>query len=187
MIDGIAPLGRSSDPIQAQGVHRRRHGGSREASKQVDSHRLTPDEIRANLGQTVTDGKLTQSQADDIYQMIMAPLSETNYAGTTYSPYGRSSRKIGPPEIQAVAHKLGMSVGEFGSALRSGKTLADLAQEKDLSVDDLNTVAAAAAKTHLDQAVKSGRIDQSQEDAMLSNIQQGQWLSPLLGASAREA
>ncbi len=186
MIYGIAPLGSSSDPIQAQGVHRRRHGGDHEASKQVDSQRLTPDEIEAGLGQAVTDGKLTQAQADDIYQTIMSRLSETQDAAATYSPYGRSSQKMGPPEIQAVAGKLGMSVGALGSALRSGKTLTDLADEKGLSMDDLNSAAADAAKTHLDQAVKAGRIDQSQEDAMLSSIQQGQWLNPL-GASGREA
>ena len=51
-----------------------------------------------------------------------------------------------------------MSVPDVQSALKSGKTLADLATSKGKSVSDLVNALIAPAKTNLDQAVKDGKI-----------------------------
>ncbi len=183
-------------------MYRRHHRAEgKGADQEVDPQNPTPDEIKANLGQAISDAKLILSRADDSYENSTGDGSErakddaskspivgrAHHEATTYSPDGTRGVVPAPHEIRAVAGKLGMSLGQLGSALRSGKTLASLADDKDVSVQDLNDAAAAAAKTRLDKAVKAGRIDQSAADSILSDIQQGQWLDRLLGAFGAQA
>jgi hypothetical protein len=199
MIDGInalsSPLnqvgstGDPSDPTQAQGVRRRHHRhphGTGQAVAAQDQG-LSPEEIQSALSQAVEAGTITQDQADAILQSIAQQSSPTETTGNVYSLNRNTGRVEGPPEIQAVAGKLGISVGELGSALRSGSTLADLAQEKGVSMQELNDAAASAAKAHLDRAVQAGRMDQGVEDSIIADIQSGRWLSHLLGPFGAEA
>ncbi len=55
------------------------------------------------------------------------------------------------------------------SALREGKTIAPLAQEKNVSIGTL--VNAIVAKARLDQAVVAGKLTQAQMDALLKVAQ----------------
>jgi hypothetical protein len=71
----------------------------------------------------------------------------------------------------AIAATLGLSAEELFTALRSGKTIAQLAQEKGV---DLETVVTAALEAHdkaLDAQVQAGRISQEQADLMDSRME----------------
>src|SRR6266536_3326933 len=75
------------------------------------------------------------------------------------------------PAHEAVASTLGISSDELFTAMRSGKTVAQLAQEKGV---DLDAVVAAALKAHdetLDARVQAGRLTQSQADWMDSHME----------------
>jgi hypothetical protein len=72
--------------------------------------------------------------------------------------------------LSTAATFLGMSVSDVQSALKSGKTLADLAQSKGKSVSDLVNALLAPAKTNLDQAVTDGKITSAQETTILNNL-----------------
>ena len=71
----------------------------------------------------------------------------------------------------AIAAALGMSSEELFTAVRTGKTVAQLAQEKGV---DPETVVKAALEAHdkvLDEQVQAGRISQEQADWMDSHME----------------
>jgi hypothetical protein len=74
--------------------------------------------------------------------------------------------------LDAAATYLGLTEAELRTQLESGKTLAQIAQEKGKSVDGLIQALVDAAKTKLDAAVKDGRLTQVQEDSILTDLKQ---------------
>src|SRR5262249_18480103 len=74
--------------------------------------------------------------------------------------------------LGAAADYLGLSQSELLTKLQSGKTLADIAKDQKKSVDGLVDALVADAKSHLDQAVKDGKLTQAQADQLLSDIRQ---------------
>jgi hypothetical protein len=70
----------------------------------------------------------------------------------------------------AAAKALGMSTSDLTTALRGGKTLLDLAGEKNVDVTKLRTAIADAEKAALDQAVKDGKMTQAQADSLKTNL-----------------
>ncbi len=101
--------------------------------------------------QGVKQGLLTQAQADRIL-------------GTTVNA------SISNAGLQAAASTLGMSTTDLTTALRGGKTLLTLAQEKNVDVAKLRTAIANAEKAAIDQAVKDGKLTQAQADALKTNL-----------------
>ena len=76
-------------------------------------------------------------------------------------------KKAGP--LDAAATYLGMSVADIHTALKGGKTLAQLVTAPK-TVDGLVAALTADAKTKLDKAVADGDITQAQENAILSKL-----------------
>ena len=74
--------------------------------------------------------------------------------------------------LDAAATYFGLTQAELRTQLESGKTLAQVAQDKGKSVDGLIQALVDDAKTHLDTAVKDGRLTQAQEDSLLSDLKQ---------------
>ncbi len=74
--------------------------------------------------------------------------------------------------LDAAATYLGLTAAELRTQLESGKTLAQVAQDKSKSVDGLIQAMVDEAKTHLDAAVTAGRLKQAQEDSILANLKQ---------------
>ncbi len=73
--------------------------------------------------------------------------------------------------LQTWADALGMKVEDVTAAVRSGKTIADLAKEKGIAIEDLVAKALQARKVAVQQAVQDGRLTQAQADAMLEQMQ----------------
>jgi hypothetical protein len=65
-----------------------------------------------------------------------------------------------------------MTEDALQSELESGKTLAQVAQEKGKSVDGLVQALYDDAKQHLDAAVSAGKLTQSGENTILSDLKQ---------------
>lgn len=70
----------------------------------------------------------------------------------------------------ALAEKLGLSSDELTAAVNSGKTLAQVAEEKGVSRADLVAVLETAHKDSLAQAVTDGALTQDQADTMLAQM-----------------
>jgi hypothetical protein len=70
----------------------------------------------------------------------------------------------------ALAEKLGLTSDKLTAEVNSGKTIAQLAEEKGLSRADLVTTLETAHQTGLAQAVKDGALTQAQADSIATQM-----------------
>ena len=146
------------------------------------------DAAGQTVDQAVQNGDLGKNQADRIKQRIQN--GPGVLGGFGFGPgRGRGPRgglplaaDLRAPVVQqALADKLGLSVQDLQTQLRSGKSLGDLAKEKNVSEQTLKDAAYGALKTRIDQAVQNKQLTQQQADNILQRaqqqIQQGNWLS----------
>jgi hypothetical protein len=69
-----------------------------------------------------------------------------------------------------IAETLGITVEELQAARIEGKSLAQLAEEKNISVDNLKNKLIQARTAELEQLVSDGVLTQAQMDAMIANL-----------------
>jgi len=105
-----------------------------------------------------------------------AAVAESGHAHSTTLSNGL--RNGGPPgraddDLSVAATYLGLSDTELQTRLRSGKTMAEIANAIDgKSASGLIDVLVAAAKKHIAADVSSGRLTQTQADQLLSGLKQ---------------
>lgn len=79
--------------------------------------------------------------------------------------------------LEAAAKALGMTTDELTSALQSGKTLQELAVEKDVDIADVHAAIQAArveeARERIAQAVANGTMTQEKADWLLEGLDNG--------------
>jgi AraC-like DNA-binding protein len=132
----------------------------------------------------VQSGRLTQDQADKIKQrlaqanglpLIGAPPIGPGPLGfhRAFGGPGFGRLAFGPGvEIQAAADYLGLTPQKLFSALRGGKSLADVANEQGKSVDGLKAAIKAAETARLDAAVKAGRLTDAERTQIEQDLDQ---------------
>jgi len=69
-----------------------------------------------------------------------------------------------------LAEELGMTLDELYAALEDGKTIAEIAAEQDVSLEDLVAALVAQRTKDLNQAVADGDLTQEQADWMLEEM-----------------
>ncbi|MCI0791614.1 MAG: hypothetical protein J4O02_07580, partial [Chloroflexi bacterium] len=84
-------------------------------------------------------------------------------------PYGTGPRHA---IVNTVADTLGMDKRDLVAELRSGKTLAEVAQENGVDVDEVIEALVEVADERLDQAVESGRITGEEAEGKLASIEE---------------
>ena len=126
--------------------------------------------VGAQIAQAVTDGKLTQAQADKAKtQLNNLSLDQPWFnRGQGNMPGVRFA--MGQEVLNAAAQKLGMQPQDLTAELRNGKTLTDVAKEKNVSPDDLKAAIVAAVDAKIDQAVKDGNLTQTQADQIKAQV-----------------
>jgi len=122
------------------------------------------------LQKAVQDGKLTQDQADKALSTLKTGV--TQWFNTGKRPDILQDKKQVRQTVDDVAKQLGMTADELKAALKSGKTLAQLAQEKGVSLDSLVTTLDAQRTAKIQQDVQSGKITQDQANQMLEKLKQ---------------
>jgi len=120
------------------------------------------ERITEALSGLVDDGSITQEQADE----VAGTLSE---AGLGHGgPHGGGGRGL---EVAATA--LGMTEDELRTALEvDGTTLADVAEDQGVAVDDLVAALVQAQEERIAQAVEDGRLSQEEADAKLADVEE---------------
>ncbi|GAB6897710.1 hypothetical protein [Kineosporia succinea] len=121
------------------------------------------DRIQDALKDLVTDGTITQDQADKVAEKLAekaGPHLDLRIAG----PFGVA--------LDEVAKVLGVDRDEVESALADGKSIKELAQEKGKSVDDVVDALVTAATAKIDQAVKDGRLEQDRADDLEAKLRE---------------
>ncbi|HIC88738.1 MAG TPA: hypothetical protein EYP04_04985, partial [Anaerolineae bacterium] len=127
------------------------------------------------INRAVANGLLTQEQADRILERIEAGFGP-GMKGFGPAPKGhRMGGWIGGPEnslVAIAADQLGLSVDELVAELQTGKSIAELAEEKGVEVQTIVDAIVAPRAEKLAEAVANGRITQEQADRMLSHMEE---------------
>jgi hypothetical protein len=87
-------------------------------------------------------------------------------------PPGRPPGPPGPimAGLDAAAKYLGLTQAQLQKQLRSGKSLAQIADARNKPLDGLKSAIEASVKSDLDKAVADKRLTQAQEDHILSDL-----------------
>ncbi len=124
----------------------------------------------ATVDQAVTDGKLTQQQADKIKaNPNVGPGLGFEFGFRGGERGHKGTFFMGGANVwNAIAQTLGMTPQDLTTQLKSGKTLAQIAGDK---ASDVKNAIVNTIKPNLDQAVKNGKMTQDQENQIISKIQ----------------
>jgi polyhydroxyalkanoate synthesis regulator phasin len=118
------------------------------------------DRIRDALSGLVSDGSLTEEQADE----VAGTLSAAGIGGS-----GRHGDRLGG--LSAAATALGMTEDELRTALETdGATLASIAEDRGVARDTLVSALTQAAQERIAAAVEDGRLTQEQADQRLAEL-----------------
>jgi ABC-type transport system involved in cytochrome bd biosynthesis fused ATPase/permease subunit len=148
------------------------------------------------VDQMLKDGQITQQQADAMKARINAgqglgPIGGFGRRGGGFGGFkgnGALMQSLTTAELNAAASALHMSAANLQSALRSGKSLADLETQQKVSDSAVKTAMKNAAKGVLDNAVKAGTLTQAQADSILSRVGSGlNFRSPKQDSESNEA
>lgn len=108
------------------------------------------ERIRETLEARVQDGTITAAQADELAATLAQQLGPRGGFG-----HGHGERGVA---LTAAADALGLTTDELRAALADGSTLADVAEDQGVAVDDLVAALVAAAEERIDDAVADGRL-----------------------------
>jgi uncharacterized protein YidB (DUF937 family) len=147
------------------------------------------DTLKAMVDKALTDGKLTPEQADKAKSGIDELTFDKPLYGQFWAPRGRAESRagfaMGTEALDAAAKKLGMTTQDLMKELRGGKTLADVAKEKNVSTDDLKAAVVAAVNAQVDKAVADGKLTKDQADKIKAQMEEMD-LAEFLGKGMRK-
>jgi hypothetical protein len=133
--------------------------------------------IKSALSGLVTDGTLTQAQADKVAGTLdsQPPMAGMGRRGGNGRSGGMGGGMGGggmgmAQSHDAAAKALGMTSDELYAAVQGGKTLADVAKDQKVSVTALVKAMVADAEADLAAAVKAGTMTQAQADTIKSSL-----------------
>ncbi|MFN2225877.1 MAG: hypothetical protein ACK2UY_06210 [Anaerolineae bacterium] len=127
------------------------------------------------LDEAVSEGVLTQEQADRIQGRADEGFGFDMKDGF-FGGHGRGGMRGGfmaggeSVLLTVAAEQLGMTQEDLVAALQDGSTIADLAAEKGVELQDIVDAYVAQKGEDLAAAVEEGRITQEQADAMLEHL-----------------
>lgn len=116
------------------------------------------------LAGLVSDGSLTQAQADE----VATTLAEARPEGHGRGGHGGGGGRI---DLAAAAEALGITEDELRTQTQAGQTLADIAEAEGVAEADLVEALVAAAQTRLADAVADGRLTQAEADARTADLE----------------
>jgi hypothetical protein len=114
----------------------------------------------------VVNGTLTQAQLDTVVQTLVNNMPRGG-RGDHGDRGGRGERG---KHLEAAATALGMTADELRAELQAGTTIAQVAADQGVDVQDVIDALVAGAKAHLDEEVASGEHTQAEADAKLAEI-----------------
>lgn len=123
---------------------------------------------RETVQQAVQSGRLTQEQANRILQRID---QGRFFVGPFFGKGGPAIHFNLRRHLDALAGFLGMDTSDLLNQLRSGKSLAQIAQEHGKSRDELKNFLTQQFNQAVDQLVQQGRLTQDQANNFKSRFQ----------------
>lgn len=125
--------------------------------------------FKSRVDAAVADGRLTKAQGDALKARIDS--GDVPFFGGP----GRGGSFHGPghggfAELDVAATYLGVTEASLRDSLMSGKSLAQVAKDKNKSVDGLVDAIVAEEKKELAAAVAAGRLTDAQRDSIEQNL-----------------
>lgn len=117
--------------------------------------------LRQALAPLVSEGTITQAQADRVLEALQAARPPRGHGGPGFG---------GARNLDAVATALGMTTDEVATALRGGQTLGQLADSKGVSRTVVVDAIMAGISAHLDDEVAKGEHTQAEADTKEAEI-----------------
>lgn len=127
---------------------------------------MTQDARKDALNEAVKKGLLTQQQADRLLKQ--APLA--GQLRDKLKDRRQVFRAFSKAALDGAAKALGMKSDDVLAALRGGKTLADLAKEKNVDPNKVKQAIVDAEKAALDQAVKDGKLTKERAEQLKAKL-----------------
>ena len=139
------------------------------------------------LAQMVKDGKLTQTQANQIKSRLANGIP-CNFMGKGGHGPGKGGFGFGGPQLQQymtavesqIAQALRINTNTLTSDLQNGQTLHQIASAHNVSDSQLESVIKSAVQTELKSAVSAGAITQTQANTISQQVSNTQFLSNLI-------
>ena len=126
--------------------------------------------LKNRVDDAVGDGRLTKEQGQRMKERIDA--NELPLFGL--GPQHHRHHGPGPfhAKFEAAAKYLGMTESALRTAITNGKTLAQVARDRDKSVDGLIDALVDDAEQQLEDDVKAGRLTEAEKTEMLSGLRE---------------
>jgi ribosomal protein S20 len=119
----------------------------------------------AHIDQKVQQGELTADQANERKANLQDRITGLVNEG---KPKGED-RDHGP-KLDAAAKALGVSTDELRQQLRDGKTIAQVAQDRNVDKQKVIDAMVKDAEDHIDQAVQDGKLTADQANERKANL-----------------
>ena len=131
-------------------------------------------EFSAHLDEEVASGEHTREEADAKLAEFTANVDTIVTTTPPARGEGHRGGKGHGPKIgarsQAMAELFGITVDELHEALHSGKSLATIAEEKNVALSKVTDLMIAEFSAHLDEEVASGEHTREEADAKLAEF-----------------
>lgn len=119
--------------------------------------------VREALSGLVDDGTIDQEQADAVASALEEARPEVGMGH-----HGRG----GHPVLSTVADALDVSEDDLRSALREGRTIAEVAADQGVEAQAVMDAIVAAQRERLDEAVAAGRLTQERAEERLAGAEE---------------
>jgi polyhydroxyalkanoate synthesis regulator phasin len=133
----------------------------------------------ARIDEAVAAGDITKAEGDALRERVRSgevPPIPPGLDGPSieHGPVGLDGvGPVGPDLLDTAADYLGMDERDVREALRDGKSLADLADAKAKSVDELVQALRDKLRHDADQAVEDGALTKEQADRLVEKLSAG--------------
>jgi polyhydroxyalkanoate synthesis regulator phasin len=130
--------------------------------------------LRESLEELVDAGTITAEQADAVAAHLVENRPERGESGERHGPGGHRGgagmfgRGVAS---EALTDLLGIDGEELRTQLRAGATLAEIAADQGVAVQDVVDELVAEVTERVDNAVENGRIDQAEADEKLAEAE----------------
>jgi polyhydroxyalkanoate synthesis regulator phasin len=124
--------------------------------------------VSNRVDEAVEDGRLSKEEGDAMKARINS--GEFPLLGVPHRHFGHGFPHGPKHDLADAAEYLGMTAAQLRTQLNQGKTLAQVARDRDKSVDGLIDKLVAAKKERIDAAVEDGRLTRVQADQILADL-----------------
>ncbi|MCJ7673079.1 MAG: hypothetical protein MUP67_13705 [Acidimicrobiia bacterium] len=126
-------------------------------------------DVTAKIDQKVADGDIDEAKATEIKANLTERITQrVNEGRPAGGPEGRGHKR---PSLEAAAKALNLSEDELKTKLKDGgQTIAEVAEAQNVDVQTVIDAMVADATTHIDEAVKEGKIDEAKATEIKANL-----------------